>query len=86
LKKLIEVGMAAEVGLYSKVVVRYNRKPEYIRNSFNLVEFQLTHSSLVSSTAMNAVWGMLTLPTFFIRSLPFFWASSSLRLRLTSPP
>lgn len=44
------------------------------------------HHSLVSSTAMNAFCGMLTLPIDFIFSLPFFWASRSLRLRVTSPP
>jgi len=45
-----------------------------------------TNYSPVSSTAMNAFCGMLTEPIDFIFCLPFFWASSSLRLRLTSPP
>ena len=38
------------------------------------------------STAMKAPCGTSTLPTIFIRFLPFFCFSSSLRLRLTSPP
>lgn len=42
--------------------------------------------SPVSSTAMNAFCGMFTEPMDFIFCFPFFWASSSLRLRLTSPP
>ncbi len=40
----------------------------------------------VSSTDINAFCGMFTEPTAFILLLPFFWASSSLRFRDTSPP
>ncbi len=46
----------------------------------------LKNYSPVSSTAMKAFWGMLTEPMDFIFCLPRFWASRSLRLRLTSPP
>ena len=38
------------------------------------------------STARNASCGTSTAPTCFIRFLPFFWFSSSLRLREMSPP
>ena len=41
---------------------------------------------LVESAAMNASWGTSTRPTIFIRFLPSFCFSSSLRLRLMSPP
>src|ERR1700688_1224846 len=37
-------------------------------------------------TSMNASWGMLTEPKAFIRFFPSFCFSSSLRLRLISPP
>src|SRR6266511_1726007 len=43
------------------------------------------HSSS-SSTDRNASWGTSTRPTCFMRFLPFFCFSSSLRLRVTSPP
>ena len=38
------------------------------------------------STAKNADCGIITLPTIFILFLPFFCFSSSLRLRVMSPP
>ena len=38
------------------------------------------------STARNASCGTSTAPTCFIRFLPFFWFSRSLRLREMSPP
>ncbi len=41
---------------------------------------------LVESAAMNASWGTSTRPTIFIRFLPSFCFSSSLRLRVMSPP
>ena len=34
----------------------------------------------------NASWGTSTRPMFFIRFLPSFWRSRSLRLRVMSPP
>jgi len=45
-----------------------------------------TPQSSVSSTLMNAAWGISTLPIIFIRFFPSFCFSSSLRLRDTSPP
>ncbi len=39
-----------------------------------------------SSTARNASWGTSIRPTCFIRCLPRFCCSSSLRLRVMSPP
>jgi len=39
-----------------------------------------------SRIAMNASWGISTLPTRFMRFLPSFCFSSSLRFRLMSPP
>ena len=38
------------------------------------------------NTAMNASCGISTDPTCFIRFFPSFWRSSSLRLRVMSPP
>jgi len=43
-------------------------------------------SSPVDSAAMNASWGTSTRPTIFIRFLPSFCFSRSLRLRVMSPP
>ena len=42
--------------------------------------------SSVLRAATNASWGTSTRPICFIRRLPSFWRSSSLRLRVTSPP
>ncbi len=39
-----------------------------------------------SRTDMKASWGISTWPTIFMRRLPAFCFSSSLRLRITSPP
>ncbi len=44
------------------------------------------YSSPIFSAARKALCGMLTLPISFIFFLPFFCLSSSLRLRLMSPP
>src|SRR5437588_3729300 len=38
------------------------------------------------SAEMKASWGTSTRPMFFIRRLPSFWRSRSLRFRETSPP
>ena len=46
----------------------------------------LPYSSLVFSTARNALWGSSTSPTIFIRFLPSFCFSRSFRLRVMSPP
>jgi hypothetical protein len=40
----------------------------------------------LESAAMKASWGTSTRPTIFIRFLPSFCFSSSLRLRVMSPP
>ena len=42
--------------------------------------------SVVESAATNASWGTSTRPTIFIRFLPSFCFSRSLRLRVMSPP
>ncbi len=42
--------------------------------------------SSVDSAAMKASWGTSTRPTIFIRFLPSFCFSNSLRLRVMSPP
>ena len=44
------------------------------------------HSSPILNAAMNASWGMLTLPYSRIRFFPSFCFSSSFFLRLASPP
>ena len=44
------------------------------------------HSSPTCKTARKASWGISTLPTCFIRRLPAFCLSRSLRLRVISPP
>ena len=46
----------------------------------------LAPSPSSESTARNASWGTSTVPMIFMRFLPFFCFSSSLRLRVTSPP
>jgi hypothetical protein len=44
------------------------------------------HPLSVRKTATNALWGMGTAPTCFIRFFPSRWRSSSLRFRVMSPP
>src|SRR6266849_2259461 len=44
------------------------------------------HYSFTFNTARNASCGISTRPTFFMRFLPSFCFSSSLRLRVMSPP
>ena len=46
----------------------------------------LSLGPLVDNAAMKASWGTSTRPTIFIRFLPSFCFSSSLRLRVMSPP
>jgi hypothetical protein len=48
--------------------------------------FTGSQSSTADSTLRKAACGISTLPTCFIRFLPFFCFSSSLRLRVMSPP
>jgi hypothetical protein len=47
---------------------------------------QHRQSEFTESAATKASWGISTAPTDFMRRLPSFWRSSSLRLRVTSPP
>ena len=47
---------------------------------------QRARSGVVDSAATKASWGTSTLPMVFIRFLPSFCRSSSLRLRVMSPP
>ncbi len=49
-------------------------------------ELETSAIGQVFSTSMNASCGMLTVPNDFIRFLPSFCFSSSLRLRVMSPP
>ncbi len=57
------------------------RDPDY----FLPLSTELPAPSL-ESAAMKASWGTSTRPTIFIRFLPSFCFSSSLRLRVMSPP
>src|SRR3954463_11868270 len=52
----------------------------------NPVEIHCVKENQVLSTSMKASWGMLTLPKAFMRFLPSFCFSRSLRLRVMSPP
>src|SRR5690606_16553431 len=52
----------------------------------DLAELVLELELAVDSAAMNASCGTSTRPTIFIRFLPSFCRSSSLRFRVTSPP
>ena len=56
-----------------------------IRYPILQIDGRKTQSPL-SKIAMNASWGISTLPTRFIRFLPSFCFSSSLRFRVMSPP
>jgi hypothetical protein len=48
--------------------------------------FHLDRPSALERAAMKASWGTSTRPTIFIRFLPSFCFSRSLRLRVMSPP
>ena len=86
-RKQVVVGMAAHshFGQELREFFRFSalfQEPEHDRNRSRLN--QLT--SEFFSTATKASCGMLTWPISFIRFLPSFCFSSSLRLRLISPP
>lgn len=51
-----------------------------------LLRYQRPVQSPILSAAINASWGMSTFPNWRIFFLPAFCFSSSLRLRVTSPP
>ena len=53
---------------------------------FGPVIVRARHYSSTFRIAMNASWGTSTLPMAFMRFLPAFCFSSSLRLRVMSPP
>src|SRR3989304_854021 len=56
---------------------------------FDFAQFIYDHKSLPNQTfkaARKASWGISTLPTCFMRFFPSFCRSSSLRLRVMSPP
>src|SRR3989304_9185514 len=56
---------------------------------FDFAHFIYGHKSLPDQTfkaARKASWGISTLPTCFMRFFPSFCRSSSLRLRVMSPP
>ena len=56
------------------------------KSSLRAVLSTYLHQSSTFRMAMNASCGTSTLPMFFMRFLPAFCFSSSLRLRLMSPP
>ena len=62
------------------------RQPEADRESQGIDEAHDVASSFMRSTARKASCGISTEPIRFIRCFPSFCFSSSLRLRVTSPP
>src|SRR5204862_5540692 len=56
------------------------------RHLLGLVDVPLADVHQLLSTVRNASWGTSTRPTCFMRFLPSFCFSSSLRLRVMSPP
>ncbi len=68
-------------GHYREVTVRAHPATE------GHVDIRRGHSpSPILNASMKASCGTSTEPTIFIRFLPSFWRSSSLRLRVMSPP
>ena len=68
------------------VLPRFFSRQGFIGMKLSHAHFFFPSSSPVSSTARNAFWGMSTEPIDFIRFLPSFCFSHSLRLRVMSPP
>ena len=69
-----EVAVSAAVGAERQVHVEMPDAAAHLRSPSRL------------RTARNASCGTSTAPTCFMRFLPFFWRSRSLRLRVMSPP
>ncbi len=69
-----EIAVAAAVHAERHVHVEVTNAAHFDRSPFR------------SSTARNASCGTSTIPTCFMRFLPFFWRSISFRLRVMSPP
>ena len=61
-------------------------RARFFRAYFRAYFFAFSPVESVESAAMNASWGTSTRPTIFIRFLPSFCFSSSLRFRVMSPP
>ena len=70
----------------TRVAVRRERRAAALAHGAHLERHQLFCPCPMLSTARNASCGTSTAPTCFIRFLPFFCFSSSLRLREMSPP
>lgn len=73
---------------YRSTIRRRNPLPTRClgRGARGLRYFLSLVSTSPESAAMNASWGTSTRPTIFIRFLPSFCFSRSLRLRVMSPP
>ncbi len=71
---------------WARVVRRRSAAAAIYHRSRAAYFLSLPPDSPVESAAMKASWGTSTRPTIFIRFLPSFCFSSSLRLRLMSPP
>ena len=69
---------------------KYSRSVDFLKSAITPLTHPtpvtLTPSVPIFSTARNASCGISTLPTRFMRFLPSFCFSSSLRLREMSPP
>lgn len=94
-----EIGPAGDGDRAGSIDRRVERKPRAVLQAANdlltqsvelgaqLGQFhRLVGHSSSFSMAMKASWGISTLPNIFMRFLPSFCFSSSLRLRVTSPP
>ena len=79
----ISIEVAVATALYTVWNMDVEREP-LAHDYFFAFTFSL--SAFVESAAMKASWGTSTLPTIFIRFLPSFCFSRSLRLRVISPP
>src|ERR1051326_9232198 len=71
------------LGARKRLGTGYSHQVEAQRTGKRL---ELVGQSRNESTAMNASWGISTWPSRFMRFLPSACFSSSLRLRVMSPP